>query len=658
MAGGVVGAILLALVLLLVFFPWDVLRGPINRYVTEKTGRKFEITRHLDVGLGFRNITVKLDGIEFANPEWARQPYLVKAERAEVTLRIWPLLAQRVVIPRLALYSPAVGLQMEEDGRKTWALGKDTSDSSTTPTIGLVQVDSGSIDFLAKHLGVDLQADLDFDTSRGALPLNYRIKGRYQRQPLSAEGRTGNVLQLNAVGQPPFPLEIDAVAGATRLKASGTVAELATLDGVDAKFDLKGQSLGDLYGLLGVALPETSPYAISGTVGMQAKKWDVKDLKGKLGLSDIDGQLQFDQAQKVPTLSGRLHSKVMDMDDLGPLIGLPPTKRSANAIEGVAPPPSIDQVKKRQRDANAKVLPTATLDLERLRAMNADVTYVADRIRNVHELPLDKGSVHVVLKDSVLTLDPLDLGIASGRVGGSVRIDASAKPSDIRAAVQIRNMQLNRMIPKVETLKTSLGKLDGQINLSGKGNSVASWLGDASGDVSLLTGRGKFSNLLLEFMGLDGGEIIKFIMEGDHNVTLRCAAVAFDVNKGVAVGRTLVFDTEDTVFNAAGKVDLGRESMDLVIKQQPKDMSILAFRTPLVIGGTFASPKGGVEAGPLAARGVAALALGALNPLLALAATIETGPGEDVDCKDVLAQAKQPSSGTPAAAGASKAKKQ
>ena len=72
-----------ALVLVVIFFPWDVLREPLNRYVSEKTGRKFEITRRLDVGIGLRGATVKADGIEFANPPWAREPYLVKAERAE-----------------------------------------------------------------------------------------------------------------------------------------------------------------------------------------------------------------------------------------------------------------------------------------------------------------------------------------------------------------------------------------------------------------------------------------------------------------------------------------------------------------------------------------------------------------------------------------------
>jgi uncharacterized protein involved in outer membrane biogenesis len=635
---------LAVLFLVVIFFPWDTLRGPINRYVTEKTGRKFEITRHLDVKLGLRGATVKLDGIEFANPPWARDPYLVRAERAEIDIRLWPLLSRRVVLPRIALWSPVVGLQMEEDGRRTWAFGKDTSDEGTVPEIGLVQVDSGSADFLAKHLGIDLHADVSFDTNRGEMPLEYRVKGTYQRQPLVAQGRTGNVLQLNVPGQQPFPLEIDAAAGETKLKASGTVAALAGLDGIQAKFDLRGQSLGDLFPLLGIGLPETSPYALSGEISKQAMLWKVKGLKGKLGLSDIGGDMQFDQSQKVPQLAGALRSSVMDMDDLGPLIGLAPTSRSANAIEGVAAPKAVAQAEKSKRNGADKVLPTATLDFTRLKAMNADVKYTADRIRNVRDVPLDRGSVHVQLKDSVLTLDPLDLGVAGGKIAGAIRIDAAKNPADIRASLQINAMQINRLIPKVETMRTSFGRLDGRINLAGRGTSVATWLGNASGDVAALTGRGQFSNLLLEFMGLDGAEIVKFLLGGDTNVTLRCAAMAFDVDKGVMTGRSIVFDTTDTVFNAVGNANLGNETLDFVISPEPKDMSILSLRTPLVIGGTFGSPAPSVKPAPLIARGLAALALGAINPLLALAATIETGPGENVDCQDTLKQAQKPAS--------------
>ena len=640
-----------ALVIVLAFFPWDTLRGPVNRYVSEQTGRKFEITRRLDVGLGWGQATVKLDGIEFANPSWARDPYLVKADRAEFDIRVWPLITSKVVIPRLLLFSPTLGLQMEADGRRTWALGKDTSDPGTVPDIGLIQVDTGVVDFLAKHLAVDLHADLSYDSSRGEMPLNYRIKGRYKGQPLTASGRTGNVLQINAAGAPPFPMEINAAAGQTQLKAAGTVAELSGLDGIDAKFEIKGQTLGALYPLLGIALPQTSPYVLSGKLGKRGKLWQATGLNGRLGLSDIAGDMRFDQAGQLPYLAGDLRSRVMDMDDLGPLIGLQPTARTANAVEGVAPPPTITQV----RRPGGKVLPATPLDFERVRAMNADVKYTADRIRNVRDIPLERGSVQVKLANGVLTLDPLDLGMAGGRFAGAIRIDASKNPADIRASLDVRAMQLARLFPKLETTGNSVGRLDGRINLSGSGTTVANWLGGVSGDVAVMSGRGQFGNLLPVFATLVGGDIIKFVLRGDRNVELRCAALAFDVNKGLMTGRTMMVDTTNAVFIATGQANLATEGLDFVIHPEPKSKNILSIRTPLVLNGTFGAPKGGLQAGPLAGRGLAALALGAVNPLLALAATVETGPGADSDCKGVLAQANTPAAGAPAK-GAARAK--
>jgi len=119
-------------------------------------------------------------------------------------------------------------------------------------------------------------------------------------------------------------------------------------------------------------------------------------------------------------------------------------------------------------------------------------------------------------------------------------------------------------------------------------------------------------------------------------------------------GRTLVVDTTNAVFIATGQANLATEGLDFVIRPEPKSKNILSIRTPLVVSGTFGDPKGGLEVGPLAGRGLAALALGAVNPLLALAATIEPGPGEDSNCQGVVAQANKPTGA--AAKGAARAK--
>jgi uncharacterized protein involved in outer membrane biogenesis len=295
--------------------------------------------------------------------------------------------------------------------------------------------------------------------------------------------------------------------------------------------------------------------------------------------------------------------------------------------------------------ASRKVLPVATLDVTRLKAMNADVVYSAADIRHVEVLPLDKGSVHVKLTSGVLQLEPISMGIAGGTAAGRIRVDSNVVPAVFETRLDLRALQLNQLFPAVETSKSSLGKLSGQLDLKGRGNSLAQMLGTSSGDVAVLMGKGQISNILLEFMGLDGGEIIKFLVRGDRNVQLRCAAAAFEVKQGLMSTKTIVLDTSDTVINGSGTISLADETLDLLLEPAPKDRSILSLRSPLKIGGTFAAPSAGPVKSALAGRAGIALALGAVNPLLALARPGFYGGGQDENCAAILKQAATPSNG-------------
>ena len=644
--------LLVALVLLAIFFPWDVLRGPLNRYVSERTGRHFEITRHLDVKLG-RNTRILADGIVFANPQWAKDPQLLQADAAEVDILLLPLLRGRVELPLVKLAKPQIALQVEPDGRRSWALGRDTADPGKLPNIGALVIDNGSVHYLASAHGADIQTEFALD-ERGdsKLPLKYKARGTWKKESFTADGRAGSVLNLGGADKGSFPLEIAAAAAHTTLKATGTVDNLATLEGTTANFTIQGANLSELYKLLGVVLPETPRYQVSGHVEKEGDVWKVGRINGKLGNSDINGQLTFDRSQGVPLLTGKLQSKALDFDDLAPLVGLPEQARSAAALPGVAPVGAGTVPAKVARDQRApgRVLPTAVLDLARLKAMNADVEYSAARITNVRHLPLDRMSVHVKLKGGVLLLEPTDLGVAGGRLAGRIRIDGNSDPAVAQIKLDARALELARLFPTAKLTQASFGRVHGLIELQGRGNSVAQMLASSSGNVALLMGRGQISNLLLEIAGLDGGEIIKFFITGDKNAELRCAAATFDVNKGLMTSRALVLDTSDTVIYGDGAVSLATESLDLTLHPYPKDKSILALRSPLKVSGTFAKPKAGVDKAALTTRAAFVLALGAINPLLGLVATIETGPGKDADCRTVLQEAAAPAAAARAAA--------
>lgn len=631
-----VGALAL-LVGVVIFFPWDLLRGPVNRYVSEQLGRRFEITQRLSVDLGLTT-TVRLDGLEFANPDWASERYLIKAKAAEFDISLWPLLRGRIELPRVALFEPQVGLQMEPDGRRSWVLARDTTHSSATADIGTVTVDRGSLKYRAVQQGADVTAQFSLAADKATpLPLSYQVSGKWRNESFTANGHTGPVLALSRDVRKSFALEMNAQSGKTVLRAKGTVENLQAFAGLNATFDIQGHNLDELYRLAGVVLPSTPPYKLRGQLSKQGLVWTTTQLVGVLGSSDVSGGMQFDTSHAVPLLTGKIQSKVLDFEDLLPVIGLP-VKSSATALVASASTNNSPSTPSTPLPLK-KVLPTATLDLVRLKSMQADVVYSALNIRHAAQLPLDKGSVHVKLNEGILQLEPLVLGVAGGSLAGRVKVDVNVQPAAFDTQFDLRGVALNQLFPTIQATKTSLGKISGQVSLKGRGNSMAQMLGSASGDVAVLMGKGEMSNILMEYLGLDGGEVIKFFLSGDRNVVLRCAAVAFDVKQGLMNSKVIVLDTSDTVINGSGQVNLTDETLDIVLKPEPKDKSILSLRSPLKIGGTFASPKAGPDKVALSARAGLAIALGAINPFLALLATIEPGPGQDTDCAAATAVA-------------------
>jgi uncharacterized protein involved in outer membrane biogenesis len=153
---------------------------------------------------------------------------------------------------------------------------------------------------------------------------------------------------------------------------------------------------------------------------------------------------------------------------------------------------------------------------------------------------------------------------------------------------------------------------------------------------------GQISNLMLEIVGLDGGEIMKFLVAGDKNIRVRCGVVDFGIKKGMITTETFIIDTADTNIIGEGQINLVDETIDMKLSPQPKDFSIVSLRTPVHISGTFKEPTVYPDK-MLAIRIGAAVVLGIFaTPVAALIPLIETGPGEDNDCKALIASTKQP----------------
>jgi uncharacterized protein involved in outer membrane biogenesis len=270
--------------------------------------------------------------------------------------------------------------------------------------------------------------------------------------------------------------------------------------------------------------------------------------------------------------------------------------------------------------------------------MDADVPFAGRKILRNKDLPLDEIRAHVKLVDSILTLEPLNFGVAGGDLASNIELNGKAAEIDARMSISARHLKLKKLFPAAETMKASFGELHGDAALSGRGNSIASLLGHSNGELKALVSRGAISHLLLETAGLNVANIVFLKLFGDKQVILNCMAADFDIKNGVMATRIFKLETEDAIVDVSGQVSLAKERFALDIHPENKSLRIFTLRTPLYVKGTFKNPDVGVYKGPLAARAGAAVLLGAIaTPFAALLPLLNTGTDESNDCAPLLA---------------------
>ena len=161
-------------------------------------------------------------------------------------------------------------------------------------------------------------------------------------------------------------------------------------------------------------------------------------------------------------------------------------------------------------------------------------------------------------------------------------------------------------------------------------------LASSNGRLHLAIEGGAISQLMMEKAGLHLWEVLLLSLSGDRLVKVRCGVADFNVQDGVMSVDRLVLDTEVSTIVGTGRIDLRQETLDLTLKPRTKKTSPLALRSPIYLRGSLAKPEIGVDKAQVAARALGALALGLVNPLLALAPLIDAGPGSDGACVRTL----------------------
>ena len=669
--GGIVVLLVVVLVVIISTFDWNRLKPTINAKVSEVLHRPFAINGNLAVrwlredGQGGWRAWVPwphviAEDLTLGNPDWSKTPEMASLKQVELRLSPLALLSQTVAIPRIDLKEPKAKLERLADGRANWTFTFDAADPDAEPSnwkvdIGAIGFDKGQVslndqtlktrlDVLIDSLGKPIpfseivgEKEAKKSQDKGAVPQDYafalKVNGEYHGQKLHGTGKIGGLLALRDTNQP-FPLQAQVSIADTKVALAGTLTDPLDLGALDLRLKLAGSSLSNLYPLTGVTLPDSPPYSTDGHLTAKLREangatFTYDNFNGKIGSSDIHGDLSFVASKPRPKLTGKLVSNQLLMVDLAPLIGADSNDKQ-KARGGSSKQPAD------------KVLPVEEFRTERWRDMDADVEFTGKRIVQSADLPFTDLYTHVVLTDGVLKLEPLRFGVAGGKLDAQINLNGRDTPLQGRAKLTARNFKLKQLFPTFEPMKTSFGELNGDASISGTGNSVARLLGTANGNLKMLINDGAISRSLMEIAGLNVGNYVVGKIFGDKDVKINCAAADFGIKDGLATSRLFVFDTQNAIIYIDGTANFATERLDLKITPESKGFRVFSLRSPLYVRGTFAHPDAGVEAVPLLLRGAGMVALGVIaGPAAGLLALV--APSGDVpnQCAPLLQQMQQ-----------------
>jgi AsmA family protein len=646
--------IAVSITVLIVLFDWSWFRRPLESHVSRITQRTFTLS-DLDVKLGLRP-TIVLEDLAFGNSDWGRPEPMVTAKKLEFSVSLRDLFEGKILLPRVALTDARILMERLKDDRKNWILSDPEDTSPSRFRIGSLSVNNGQLNYF--DYGIPFAITVDASTFDPAVqdkvkdaeakPENarystrFKFAGKYRDATFAGSALTGEVLSFQETGVA-FPLKGNLVAGTTKLDIEGTVADAATISGIDVDLRISGQTMANLYPFLRLPLPASPPYDLRGRLILKGNEYTLEKLNGKIGTTDIHGQAAYVQREPRPLLTAELHSNLITMADLGPLVGIKTKESMGKPRPTQAETSTQSEAAAAERNRSGeRILPAGSFEGSRLQAIDAEVTWEAKQLKAPTDLPFEH--LHAVLKlhDGVLKLVPLEVGFAGGSITSQVTLDARQPIIEASIQTDVRRLQLAQLVPENPRFAKAAGTVGGKIDLRGTGNSIADMAAKSDGNLGAVVAGGRISNLLDALSGLHGGKALQVLLSGDEDIAVRCGVVAFDVKAGKGTSSVFVVDTEQTQITGAGGFDFGPERIDMKIEPRPKKPGILSLRTPLRLHGSFRNPEITLEKAPLALRGVAALALALINPIAALIPLIETGPGVDTDCKDISIPTRSP----------------
>lgn len=570
----------------------DYLRGQLEGRASDLTGRKTQIAK-VAVQWGWTS-NVKLEGIEVANAKWGKAPYMLKVDQVDFDIRLWPLLGGNLVLPRLVLRKPEVQLERGDKEQLNWNMDEtpvvtgaakalEPDNRFDAPVIGKLEISDGKLGYRDPKRKLELDGTVSTATGKAEDAAELSLKGKLEGQQLEVRFAGGSVLMLRDTEQP-YPLDLDVSFGGTKLKMKGTVQDPFKWTGANVDLTLSGPNLSEIYPLLGIPGPPTPPYTITGKLERGPGLWKFVQSKWRVGESDLTGEVTVDEGRNPPFLTAKLVSQKLVFEDLAPLVGATPARKT-----NVSPKQAETRA---QLEASGDLFPNVPLQVEKMRAMNMDVTLDAKRVIAPPSLPVQALAFRVLIQDGNATVKPITLSVmGGGTIAGEMGIDARTDDPKVKANLRATDIELKNFFRQSRYFDATQGKIQGRLALTGNGRSLAHVMGSADGYMAFALGGGSVSSLMVSLAGLQIFDALVLYVTGDNRIPIKCAVGRLNFQQGNVVFDRTLLDTQKSVLHVKGQLSLKSQALNAEVDSDPKSFDLLDLHGAVMIRGKLRSPQ-------------------------------------------------------------------
>jgi uncharacterized protein involved in outer membrane biogenesis len=577
---GIVGIVILVPVIgIAVFmatFNAETLKKDLMAQLSQKIGRTVAING--DVGFALDDgLTISLNQVQIDNPQGFTTKEFVSIGNLQAAINWKAIVRREIDVKSVSIADANIQLITNAAGKNNWDMKLATRVPDAEPKLILAKAeisDEEVVDTARKEFGNLLEGKKpDFTIKRVALN-SLELKNTLITQTDARSGKKQTVEFADGTFKMPLEGAFNADAKGKYNGATFDVdfsAEKGIQDLIAGKatpIDLKAVYMGE-------------PYAVKAMFARSANSMELNNLEARVKEMDWTGVLHIATGGAKPAINGSLATAVLDLTKLA--------AKTALAKATLQPAAQIMATPRARLIVAAAPAP----DLTVLKMVNAEVKLAIGQFISSPTLTLDKVVTLAKISSGRLLLEGLTFDFLGTNYKGLIEVDGNS-PKAMQTHVVLNGSNVD--FAAVAKAFGSDMPLDSKGNVSAdlrmSGFTPEAMTRSLGGKLELVLGAGT-----LDMAGADqtAVSLAKFLFPKgavQDNPRVSCAAMRFNAANGVLNTNGMVIDSNMATVGGEGSIDLGMQTVNLVLKPVPKGLQGADLLVvPVRVSGPTAKPS-------------------------------------------------------------------